>query len=718
MLTSFRRDLSLERRTPGTDSDHLMAISARSDEPIRRRIRGVLQNQWFMAAVILVTTIAIRWGFHLYNPRPTGFFMYRGSPVSDGISYTAKAISIANGYGIPPYAQPAIRPFYSIALACLYTWTGFSLSAVTALNIVIGGATATLIYLCGGLVLNRLCGLAAALFFAIDPTKIIQTSQAGSEPLGLLFFVGSVYSAMLAFQSGRLWMFFLSGLLIGLSNLTRTLIILTLPFYIALILLLGWRERILRSAAVRAVAILLGFCCIIVPWLIRQDRLYGIATISDNIGEAIYAASSPVYKQWTTRIRKDADAAGIPNTVGDRYRYFMERAVENVKANPMFYVRNVATSFWEYANTFGLRSRTGTQYGNPFSSAAEGQRLLLPYVILFTVAIWLLWKDRPFAPSSLAFLLSSIALVICYRLLPVWATFAPILLGIVVSWRAGHRKLVLIASGSLAAGVVGSAVFANPVLYRTVLMIDWLFLFFFLAAVWFPAEIVSRQFAGSEPLMLAHDREEGKSSPFQQSLSLSSVRFLVVFSTILLGFFAVSSARLVALTISRSGKDKQAQFVPEWVLRQSQARLTIADRKSVLMRLQSPPFSVLPRGDPQFSIRSNENDPFTAGTYVVEIDGFYYDYYVPPGESLWAVLKTKPYGRTLARLPRFDFVIRGEVPADFAGRPLLFVGVVASQDDVGGEQTNRPWVRGLAIIPLDNDNRPDYASAVCAAPTS
>src|ERR1051326_7370284 len=141
------------------------------------------------------------------------------------------------------------------------------------------------------------------------------------------------------------------------------------------------RERVLRSAAVRAVAILLGFCCIIVPWLIRQDRLYGIATISDNIGEAIYAASSPVYKQWTTRIRKDADAAGIPNTVGDRYRYFMERAVENVKANPMFYVRNVATSFWEYANPFGLRSRTGTQYGNPFSSAAEGQRLLLPYVI-------------------------------------------------------------------------------------------------------------------------------------------------------------------------------------------------------------------------------------------------------------------------------------------------------------------------------------------------
>ena len=670
-----------------------------------------------MAAVILVATIAIRWGFHLYNPRPTGFFMYRGSPLSDGISYTSKAISIANGYGIPPYAQPAIRPFYSIALACLYTWTGFSLTAVTALNIVIGGATAALIYLCGALVLNPVCGLAAALFFAIDPTQLIQTPQAGSEPLGLLFFVGSVYTAMLAFQRRGLWMFFLSGLLIGLSNLTRTLVILALPFYIALILLFGWRERMLKSGAVRALVMLFGFCCIILPWTIRQERLYGIATISDNIGEAIYAATSPVYKRWNTLVRKDADAAGIPNSVGDRYRYFMHRSAENIKANPMFYLRNVAASFWEYANTFGLQSRTGNQYGNPYSSAVDGQRLLLPYLLLFTFTIWLLWKDRPFAPSSLLFLLSSITLIVFYRLLPVWATFAPILLGIVVSWRAGHRKLVLISSGSLAAAVVGSAVFANPVLYRTVLMIDWLFLFFFLTAVWFPAEILSRKFAGYQSLMFGDAREQGKSSPSQKLLSLCSLRFLVLFLTIVLGFFAVSSARVLALTISKSGKEKHAQFLPEWIVRGSEMRPTIAEKRSVLLHLQSPPFSVLPEGDQQFSVHSSENEPFSVGTYVVEIDGFYYDYYIPPGDSLWAVLKTKPYARTLARLSRFDFVIPREVPAGFAGRPLLFVGLVASPEDVGGEQTNRPWVRGLAIIPLDDNNRPNYARAVCAAPT-
>ena len=102
--------------------------------------------------------MAIRWEFHPgILTRPV--FIYHGSPISDGSTYTFKAINIAQGYGIPPFQQPAIRPFYSIVLRAS-TWTGFSLATVTALNIVIGGATAALIYLCGALVFNRLARLA------------------------------------------------------------------------------------------------------------------------------------------------------------------------------------------------------------------------------------------------------------------------------------------------------------------------------------------------------------------------------------------------------------------------------------------------------------------------------------------------------------------------------------------------------------------------------
>ena len=162
--------------------------------------------------------------------------------------------------------------------------------------------------------------------------------------------------------------------------------------------------------------------------------MYGIVSLSDNIGEAIYAATSPLYKQWTPAVRKDADAAGIPNTVGDRYRYFIDRAVENVKTNPGFYLRNVGAALWEYANTFGPRSRATNRYTNWFSSADQGQRVFLLYLLAFTFLVWLLRRDRPFARSNLLFLLISIGLVVLYQSLPPWATFVPLLSGIVFSW--------------------------------------------------------------------------------------------------------------------------------------------------------------------------------------------------------------------------------------------------------------------------------------------
>jgi Dolichyl-phosphate-mannose-protein mannosyltransferase len=682
--------------------------------PLLEGLRRLLRNQWFVAVAILVIAMAIRWEFHLWNPHPTGFFIYHGSPISDGSSYTFKAINIAKGYGIPPTQQPAIRPFYSIVLACLYTWTGFSLGAISALNIVIGGATAALIYLCGALVFNRLCAFGAALFFAIDPTQLIQTPQAGSEPLGLLFFVGSVYAALLAFKDRQAAMFFLSGLLIGLSNLTRTLTVFTLPLYIALILLVGWRERTPKAASIRVFLMLFGFFCVMVPWLIRQERLYGIVSLSDNIGEAIYAATSPRYKQWIPAVRKDADAAGIPNTVGDRYRYFIDRAVENVKTNPRFYLRNVGAALWEYANTFGPRSRAMNRYANWFSSAAQGQRVFLLYLLAFTFLVWLLRRDGPFAPSNLLFLLVSIGLVVLYQILPPWATFVPVLSGVVFTWRPGRRMPNLILAGTLAAAVLGSAIFANTVLFRVILMTDWLFVLYFLAAVWFPAETLSRRLAGEPKQAGAAGSEKDETSSFQNALSLLSRRACLLLVIVTLGFFLVGGARLIALSASQYGEKGKTQSSPGWSLGRG---LTIPEKVSILQRLQRSPFSILPEDYWQRPIYQGGKGVPNVGDYIVEIEGFYYDFYVSPDETLpYPMLKPRPYARTLVRLSRFEFVFAEEIPAAFADRPLVFIGVVVPQEVEDREQALRPLVRGLAIVPLGRDGRPDFAHAVCSQP--
>lgn len=687
--------------------------------PLLEGLRRLLRNQWFVTLAILVTAMAIRWGFHLWNPDASGFFIYHGSPISDGCSYTYKAITIAQGNGIPGDQQPAIRPFYAIVLACLYTWTGFSLRAVTALNIFIGGATAVLIYLCGKLAFNRFCGLAAGLFFALDPTQLLQTPQACTEPLGLLFFVASVYAVLRALENHRPLIFFLAGLFVGLSNLTRPLTLFTLPFYIGVTFVATWREGMLRAAWIRALLILFGFLVVVFPWLIRQERSYGILTISDNIGEAIYSATSPAYRQWTPIVRKDADAAGIPNTIGDRYRYFMRRAAENVKEHPGFYFRTVGDSLWEYANTFGHRSRTAPRYAEWYSRASEGQSILGILLVGLIVAAWLLQNERRLSVPSLTFLFASLGLFLFYYILPVWLTFVPLLVGIVFSWRSKHEISALIMLGSLVLSVLGSAIFANPVLFRAILMTDWLFLLYLVAAIWFPADMLARRVAGgSEPVWAVRTGDVVENSPFQNTLSFLCRRALVFSLVALLGFFAVSGVRLIVLTMSDRVAKRKTQWGPAWMSwRTGIKNLTMPERIAILRQLDDSRFGVLPQGDKQYSIYFGGKGPPKPGDYIVDIHGYYYDYYIPAGEiPRPPAIGPKPYARTLIILSPFDFIIPGAVPSDFARRPLIFVGVVVPQEIKNRETAGRPQTRGLAIIPLNANGRPDFAHAVTAPP--
>ncbi|HEV3098114.1 MAG TPA: glycosyltransferase family 39 protein [Candidatus Udaeobacter sp.] len=691
-----------------------------SNGSLRNGIRRLLKNQWFIAVAIFVAAVVVRCGFHLYNPDASGFFIYHGSPISDGCSYTYKAITIAQGYGIPRDQQPAIRPFYAIVLACLYTWTGFSLRAVTALNILIGGATAVLIYLCGKLAFNRFCGLAAGLFFALDPTQLLQTPQACTEPLGLLFFVASVYAVLRALENHRPLIFFFAGLFVGLSNLTRPLTLFTLPFYIGVTFLVAWREGIWRAAWIRAFLILFGFLVVVFPWLIRQERSYGILTISDNIGEAIYSATSPAYRQWTPIVRKDADAEGIPNTIGDRYRYFMRRAAENVKEHPGFYLGTVGHAVWEYANTFGPRSRNAPRYANWYSRASEAQSVLGIYLVSLIVVAWLLQGERRLSAPSFTFLITSLGLFLFYRVLPVWLTFVPVLVGIVFSWRSKHEISALVMLGTLVLSVLGSAIFANPVLFRAVLMTDWLFLLYLVAAIWFPAEILARRVAGNpEPVWAFRTGNVVEDSPFQDTLSSLCRRALVFSLVALLGFFALSGVRLIALTMSDRVARRKTQWGPAWMFwRTGIKNLTMPDRIAILHHFEDSSFGVLPQGTKQYPIYIGGKDPPKPGDYVVDIHGYYYDYYIPAGEiPRPPAIGPKPYARTLIILSPFDFIIPGVVPADFARRPLVFVGVVVPPEIKNRETAGRPQTRGLAIIPLNANGRPDFARAVTAPPT-
>jgi hypothetical protein len=674
---------------------------------LREGVRRLFGNDWFIVISLALIAAAVRWLFVLYHPRLDGFLIYQGMPLSDGCSYTFKAISIAQGHGIPPAQQPAVRPFYPIALACLYTWTGFSLAAVVVLNIATAAVTAGLIYLCGARALNRFCGLGTALFFSVDPSQLMQTSQAGTEPLGLLFFVASVYAAFRAFESRSRWLFFFTGLFIGLSNLTRTLTILTLPLYLVLIpLLVGIRRGAWKNTCLCGLVMIFGTMFVLLPWIVRQEKMYRIWSISDNIGEAFYAATSPKYKQWTPAVRQDAEADGIPDTVGDRYRYFMRRAGENMRRNSGFYLRNVGASLWEYANTFNPSSRASLKYIEAFSSAAAAARALLYFTLLLLTSLALLRKEHPFSIPNLVWFLGVVSLCLIFYALPYWLGFVPVLSGVFLSWRRARRLAGLVLFGSLIMAVLGSAIFANPTLFRAILMTDWLFLLYFFAAIWFALEGLKRlRVVEAYPALAGRSGDLEDSTPFQRALSLWSRRSARCFVTILIGFFAVSGVRLMVLTIANPPRKWERQ-------------LSGSEADAVIGRLRQPPLAPLGNNSSlQVFNDWNKGSRPQPGNCVVLVQKFDYDYYIPAGKlpPRGRPQVSTPYARTLVIFPQLDFMMPGEIPAELAQQPLVFVGFVAAQAP-SAQQLPRPQVEGIAVIPLDQCHRPIFNRVVCAPP--
>jgi hypothetical protein len=85
-------------------------VASDSNVPLLEGLRRLLRNQWFVAIAILVTAMAVRWEFHLWNPHPSGFFIYHGSPISDGFSYSLERY----------------EHFHQITGRPLSIWTGLS----------------------------------------------------------------------------------------------------------------------------------------------------------------------------------------------------------------------------------------------------------------------------------------------------------------------------------------------------------------------------------------------------------------------------------------------------------------------------------------------------------------------------------------------------------------------------------------------------------------
>lgn len=175
-------------------------------------------------------------------------------------------------------------PVYPLFLAGVMALSGGSVNAVPLLQALLCLLAAFLLYRCGVEVHSPRSGVAAALFYLLNPNSAFWSYKILTETLAGFWLVLAVYLLVRYWRTGLLRWALFSGLVLGLGALTRPILF---PLAIAWIFILGWLA--LRKAPVNApprqgwkstLLLALGFLVIVTPWQVRNYLTYQKYTIS------------------------------------------------------------------------------------------------------------------------------------------------------------------------------------------------------------------------------------------------------------------------------------------------------------------------------------------------------------------------------------------------------------------------------------------------------
>ncbi len=698
-----------------------------------RVLAGFTENRAVVVALFFFLALLVRVYFAFTHPDFDNIFAVRGEPYSDGLTWTSAGVRLAQGFGL----GSVYRPGFSVLLALFYVWFGYSAAVITLCEIIIGALTAALIYLVGERALNRWIAGAATLFFIFDPSQLSQTPQATTEPLGLLFFVASIYALLLKGKKRRLSLVLLSGVLLALSNLTRPLTLFCVPFYVLQLAFDHWRQtRKVLLALLPALAFCGAIFITMSPWLIRQKATHGVWAVSTNLGEALYGATSPKYGTWTSLVRGDADRAGIPPTIAARYHFFVSASLANIRQYPGFYAKEVADSYWEFLNSFHykIRSQSRTFSFPQWTGLREGQALFILLLAAFLLGPVVWWWVHCEPGRSVIFLAAGACSMILWWVFP-YVGFLILLGGMAAAfWRFRWENISLLAVSVAGAGI-GDALFNNAILYRAVLMTDWIYTFFYFLAFHVLAERATQLVASAPPRLLRKEEMPMETAWAQSSFPELERRLKRAGQGVLLVCGVFILAGTVKLSWLNFGPTNPAPL----------PRLTVADKKQILehLRRMSPVMRASfpdPAKQPVHFVQARPGRiadalkrkasadhakptpmpiPFAQRSEVVVSAEQLLPivYYFPRLTDFGVrdkIFKERPFQASIMRTAHSMTIFPGKVPPFVVGRPGILVGWIE------GPHPGGSWIgevmQCVAIVPLTKKGKPDYRHALVATP--
>jgi len=245
--------------------------------------------------LIFAVALALRFLYLYVSVAHTGGDLVGATQGADG--YYEVSQNLINGHGLtqsqsPPYIPYSFRPplfFYFL----YWTQSLFGYGGVVLLNMIISSALPVMAMKLVSYVLDsRKWIVAIGFLLAVEPQGIMYATFLYSETLFMFLLFASFLYLFKYIKEKQLHNLIISGAVLGLACLTKP-VVEYFPVIIIGCLLWEARKRLSREIFLHIGAYVLVFLAAIAPWIYRNYVVFGVPSLSPQLGVNLYTQLLP-----------------------------------------------------------------------------------------------------------------------------------------------------------------------------------------------------------------------------------------------------------------------------------------------------------------------------------------------------------------------------------------------------------------------------------------
>jgi 4-amino-4-deoxy-L-arabinose transferase-like glycosyltransferase len=264
-------------------------------------------------------------------------------PHKDAAEYNGMALQILQGNGyVGEGGHPtAIRPpFYPFFLAIVYYFFGYTFTAATIIQALLGAMTCYLVFLTGAHCFNNRVGLIGTLFASIYPPFVTFSygpASLNTETLFIFLFLLSLY-LLLRYADEQKYIYIVSSaIFLGLAMLTRTSALL-FPLFVLVWLIYVRKVHFLKPFLIFGILVF----ATLLPWTLRNAIVFKqLVPVATNGGAVFYGANNPTANGLYSAPFRRNEILPAHNRLlkeglneAEISKYFYKKSIDYLKSNP------------------------------------------------------------------------------------------------------------------------------------------------------------------------------------------------------------------------------------------------------------------------------------------------------------------------------------------------------------------------------------------------